>query len=231
MFTQMMTKLLDSQERAEVRITETQTQMALELSSLKTTRRSDPPQTSPSQRPRGATEEPSCFESSARASSPSPGPPTDIPDGIFAQVRERAEEWGWKQPLARQNWSCKTNTKTQYAHDPQERLEGSLSVISKKNLWKARALLKARVNILGQRIICLEIKAQHFTQTWLGMPSLSGRISVVNFRPRGAEIFKACAHLELPTVRHLLESGDASIHDVDQHGNGLLEVSTVYISW
>lgn len=205
--------------------------MALELSSLKTTCRSGPPQTSPSRRPRDATEEPSCFESSARASSPSPGPSTEIPDEIFAQVRERTEEWRWKEPLAKQNWSFKTKAKSQDAYDPQERLEGSLSLISKKNLWKARALFKARVSILGQRIICLEIKAQHFTQTWLGMPSLSGRISVVNVRPKGAEIFKACAQFELPTVRHLLESGDASISDVNEDGHGLLEVSTVSISW
>ncbi|EEU39718.1 uncharacterized protein NECHADRAFT_100260 [Fusarium vanettenii 77-13-4] len=216
MFTQTMTKLLNSQERAEARITETQTQMTLELSSLKTTYRSGQPQTSPSRGPRDVATEPLCFESSASAISSD--------DDIIAQVKERTEEWRWKEPLARQDWSFKTKAKSQDAYDSRERVKGSLSLISKKNLWKARALIKTRVNILGQRIICLEIRAQHFTQTWLSMPSLSGIISVVNVRPNDAPIFKACHGLDLPTVKHLLETGEASIHDVDQKGDGLLEV-------
>lgn len=200
--------------------------MALQLSSLKTTLRPGPQQTSPSRRPRDVATEPSYFGSSATASSLSSERLTDIPNDIFAQVKERAEEWRWKEPRVRQDWSFKTKAKSQDVYGSQERVKGSLSLISKKNLWKARALIKTRVNILGQRIICLEIKAQQFTQTWLSMPSLSGIISVVNVRPKDAPIFRACREFDFPTVKHLLETGEASIHDVDQSGDGLLEVST-----
>jgi len=199
--------------------------MALELSSLKTTYRSGQPQISSSRRRRDVAAERLCFESSAHDNSSSLEPSTDIVDEIFAKVKRITEEWRWKEPRARQNWSFKTEAKSRDAYGSQRRVEGSLSLISKKNLWKARALFKARVNILGQRIIHLEIKARHFTQTWLGMPSLSGKISVVNVRPNDAPIFKACHGLDLPTVKHLLETGEASIHDVDQWGDGLLEVS------
>lgn len=204
--------------------------MALELSNLKTTCRSGSPQTPSSRRPRDAATKVSCCESSACTSTSSPGLSTDNPDEIFAQVRDRTEEWRWKEPLSRQDWSFKTKAKFQDAYHSQERVEGSLNLISKKNLWKARALFKARVNILGQRIICLEIKAQHFTQTWLGMPSLSTKISVVNVRPNDAPIFAACNNLDLPAVKHLLETREASIHDVSQWGDGLLEVSAAWIT-
>ena len=62
------------------------------------------------------------------------------------------------------------------------------------------------------------------------MPSLSGQVSVVNVRPNDAPIFKACADHELPIVRHLLEIGEASIHDVDEYGDGLPEVSDICIT-
>lgn len=204
--------------------------MALELSSLKTTYSSGPPQTPPSRRPRDVIEEPPCLKPPTRARSSPPGSWTIIPTEIFARVREGTEEWRWKEPLARQDWSFNTKAKSQDAYDSQERLEGSLSLISKKNLWKARARLKARVNILGKRIICLEIKAQHFTQAWLGMPFLSGQLSIVNVRPNDTPIFEACSNLDLPVVKHLLETGEASIHDVDEDGWGLLEVSAICIA-
>ncbi|RSL45605.1 hypothetical protein CEP53_010701 [Fusarium sp. AF-6] len=223
MFTEMMTKVLDSQERTEVRVTETQTQMALQLSSLKATSHPSPPQTPPSRRPRNVTAEPSRFKSPTQASSSSPEPSTDIPDEIFARVRARTEEWRWKKTLAKHNWEFRTKSKARDADDIEGRLQGSLSLTSKKNLWKARALFKVRVNILGRRIIRLEINAQHFTQIWLGMPFLSGQISIVNVRPKDAPIFDACVNLDLPMVKHLLETGEASIHDVDEDGDGLLE--------
>ncbi|RSM13103.1 hypothetical protein CEP52_002135 [Fusarium oligoseptatum] len=219
MFTEMMTRVLDSQERTEVQITETRA----ELLSLNATCHLSPPQTPPSRRPRDVMTEPSRFKSPTRASSSSREPSTDIPDGAFAKVRERTEEWRWKQPLARQNWSFRTKAGAQDPDDPEGRLEGSVSLTLKKNVWKARALFKARVNILGRRIICLEIKAQQFTQTWFGMPFLSGQISIVNVRPSDAPIFKACVDFNLPMVKHLLETGEASIHDVNGYGEGLLE--------
>ncbi|RSL80415.1 hypothetical protein CEP51_006585 [Fusarium floridanum] len=224
MFTEMMTRVLDSQERTEVRITETQAQMALQLSSLKATCHPSAQQTSLSRTPRDVTTEPSRFKSPTRASSSSPEPSTtDIPDEIFAQVKARTEEWRWKEPLATQNWTFRTKAGAQDADDREGRLEGSLSLTSKKNLWKARALFKARINILGRRIIFLEIEAQQFTQTWFGMPFLSSQLSIVNVRPNDAPIFKACVDFNLPMVKHLLETGEASIHDVDEDGNGLLE--------
>ncbi|RMJ15394.1 hypothetical protein CDV36_004920 [Fusarium kuroshium] len=229
MFTEMMTRVLDSQERTEVRITETQAQMALQLSSLKATCHPSAQQTSLSRTPRIVTTEPSRFRSPTRASSSSPeSSTTDIPDEIFAQVKARTEEWRWKEPLATQNWTFRTKAGAQDADDREGRLEGSLSLTSKKNLWKARALFKARVNILGRRIIFLEIEAQQFTQTWLGMPFLSGQISIVNVRPNNAPIFKACADFNLPMVKHLLETGEASIHDVNEYGEGLLECVLMY---
>lgn len=204
--------------------------MALQLSSLKATSHPSPPQTPPSRRPRDATTEPSCFKSPTRASLSSSEPLIGISDEIFAQVRARTEEWRWKEPLARQNWDFRTKAKAQDADDREEQFHGSLSLISKKNLWKARALFRARVNILGQRIMCLEIKAQHFTQAWLGMPFLSSQLSIINVRSPRAPIFKACFDHNLPLVKHLLETGEASISDVDENGDGLLEVSVIYIT-
>ncbi|KAJ3469387.1 hypothetical protein MRS44_003452 [Fusarium solani] len=223
MFNEVMTRVLDSQERAEARITKTQTRVALELSSLKAACQQVPSQTPPSLTFRDETMEPSRSQSPTSTTPLSPGPSTNTPDDIFAQARARTEEWRWKQPLARQNWLFKPKAKFKGSNDLERRLKGSPSVIPEKNILKARGHFKARVNILAQEIICLEIKAQHFTQAWLGMPSLFSWVPIINIRPHRRPMFQACARSDLPVTKRLLETGEASIHGVDQNESGLLE--------
>lgn len=56
------------------------------------------------------------------------------------------------------------------------------------------------------------------------MPKLSCSLNVYNLRPNDAPISTAGRERDVSTVRYLLETGQASIYDVDDRIGGLIEV-------
>jgi hypothetical protein len=101
----------------------------------------------------------------------------------------------------------------------------SLSLTSKRHLKKARAILKLGLRLIHQQIFQFEIVTKYNARYWMNLPWLRCSFTTVNIRPCWAPIFRACSSWDLGTVRHLLETGQASIYDVDEENrDGLLEV-------
>ncbi|KAK4183376.1 hypothetical protein QBC35DRAFT_394013 [Podospora australis] len=88
------------------------------------------------------------------------------------------------------------------------------------------ARLRARLRILGKRVLQLEITMSRFARAWTNLPRMDCSMTVIKVRPVSAPIFKACREWDLDTAKYLMESGEASFCDVDdEYRNGLLEVS------
>ncbi|ROV98724.1 hypothetical protein VMCG_06797 [Cytospora schulzeri] len=79
--------------------------------------------------------------------------------------------------------------------------------------------------LICDRILRFEIEVQQTCLRWaiFGGPKVCGSMTVFNIRPYDASIFRACHRWDYEEVRYLLESGQASLYDVDEYGNGLLE--------
>ena len=85
--------------------------------------------------------------------------------------------------------------------------------------------MKLAFGIFGQRILDFELGVRQVAHAWFSLPWMSAYVAVKNVRDREAPIFRACMGADLAGVRGLLESGEASIYDIDSEGCGLLGVS------
>jgi len=100
----------------------------------------------------------------------------------------------------------------------------SVAIESKRNRRKARILFALGFHFLYQRVLLFEVQVQQSIRHWIHMPSLAASIRVFNIRPSNTPIFAACRDLDIFRVRNLLQSGEATVHDVDDDIGGLLEV-------
>lgn len=116
-------------------------------------------------------------------------------------------------------------------HNPQRNTDKttsmgtSISFQSKRNRRKLRISLNAKFYFLCVRILQFEIRAQHISRQWLGGTWIGCSMTIFNLRPRKSPIFEACLDLDYLRTRDLLESGQASVYDVDDEYGGLLEVN------
>lgn len=102
---------------------------------------------------------------------------------------------------------------------------GALVVIqSKRNRRKLRVILNIGFKLFCQHVFQFELSLQQTIRQWTGMPKVSCSMTIFNVRPNDAPIFRACQEWDLNKIRYLLESGQASIYDVEDTVGGLLEV-------
>ena len=99
-----------------------------------------------------------------------------------------------------------------------------LQLQRKRHERKVRAKARLWFNLFGPKLLDLEIAIRVRSKAWIS-PSVECRISAINIRPSDAPIFKACYSRNLPEVKLLLESGEASVNDVSEEGRSLLAVS------
>lgn len=135
-------------------------------------------------------------------------------------------EYDWRKTLATYSWAYEYSKRSQRASSRESRFGVKMTLVSKRNMQTARAIFRARLNFLGQRIILAEIRIRRFALAWMSLPSVDTSVTVFNIRPDEAPIFQACRDGDFCRIRYLLETRQASICDV-QHTRreGLLEVS------
>ncbi|KAI0152851.1 hypothetical protein GGR57DRAFT_469268 [Xylariaceae sp. FL1272] len=102
-------------------------------------------------------------------------------------------------------------------------LRTSISLQSKRNRRRFRALLQVKFKFICTRILQIEVRAQQVLHQWLGAPWFDCSMTVVNIRPDDSPVFDACLKLDFWRVKGLIESGEASVYDFMGNGRGLLE--------
>lgn len=95
---------------------------------------------------------------------------------------------------------------------------------SRRNSRRAKLLFHAGFSLFGQQILRFELCAQLICHSWKIGPSINSSLTIINLRPSHSPIFLACRHYNIDEVHYLLETGLASINDVDSETGGLLEV-------
>lgn len=103
--------------------------------------------------------------------------------------------------------------------------DATVSLASKQNRRKLRLVLRAGFRLIEQHMLHFELTIGHNARSWMSIPWLGCSFTTINVRPEDSPIFRACQDGDLDSVRYLLETGQASIYDVDdEERDGLLEV-------
>ncbi|KAI3328843.1 hypothetical protein F4824DRAFT_516905 [Ustulina deusta] len=109
-------------------------------------------------------------------------------------------------------------------HTTEKRAIGAmLTVQSKRNRRKLRLVFEIGFKLFSQHVLRFELNLRQTARRWTSMPTVDCSMPIFNVRPNDAPIFQACRDKDVNRVRYLLESGQASVHDVDDEVGGLLE--------
>lgn len=95
---------------------------------------------------------------------------------------------------------------------------------SKRNRRKIKIAFFVKFKLFCNRILNFDIEMQQWCSRGGGKPWLGCSMTLFNIRPRDAPIFLACRRWDFHEVRSLIESGEASLYDVNEEIGGLLEV-------
>ncbi|KAH6974280.1 hypothetical protein BKA56DRAFT_554399 [Ilyonectria sp. MPI-CAGE-AT-0026] len=131
------------------------------------------------------------------------------------RMQERKFEHDWKKMITKHSYISGFNDEVQPPRSFKPRLAVSMRLMATKNSWKAHAALRARLYVLGQRLVFFEIKARHFARAWMSVPFLGCSMTILHVRSSEDPIFLACRDWDLSTVRYLIETRQASVHDID----------------
>ncbi|KAI0971625.1 hypothetical protein F4678DRAFT_460989 [Xylaria arbuscula] len=103
-------------------------------------------------------------------------------------------------------------------------LDISVMLKSSQIRRKLRLVLRAGLKIIGQQIIQFDLSIRRDAKHWMSLPRLGLSLTPIYIRPADAPIFQACFDRDLEAVRYLIDTGQATIHDVDSESRrGLLE--------
>lgn len=103
-------------------------------------------------------------------------------------------------------------------------VRGSVILSSKRMSRKATVQLGARYKLVGICLLQFELRIHFLLRSWVLSPSFTSNLTVSYLRSKDSPIFRACHTYDFGEVRYLLETGQASIRDVDETVGGLLEV-------
>lgn len=95
---------------------------------------------------------------------------------------------------------------------------------SKRNRRKVKIAFFVKFKLFCNRILNFDVEMQQWCARGGGKPWLGCSMTLFNIRPQDAPIFLACRRWDFQKVRHLIESGEASLYDVNEEIGGLLEV-------
>ncbi len=108
------------------------------------------------------------------------------------------------------------------------RLDARVALASSQTRRKLRLALRVGLSLIRKHIIQFELSLRHDTRHWMSLPWLGLSLTTINIRPASAPISQACFDWDFEAVRYLIETGQSTIHDVDDETRcGLLEVSTL----
>lgn len=95
---------------------------------------------------------------------------------------------------------------------------------SKRNRRKIKIAFFVGFKLFCNRILNFDVEMQQWCSRGGGKPWLGCSMTLFNIRPHDAPIFLACRRWDFHKVRYLIESGEASLYDVNEEIGGLLEV-------
>jgi hypothetical protein len=128
--------------------------------------------------------------------------------------------------LRERTWTAGGIDTYQQTWKPQ--VQGRLRLNSTTFDGSASASVRIGFRALSKHILSIELKTQKLASSWFPISWANAQIKVLNIRLRTAPIFKACLNLDVPAVKRLLATGEASVFDVDDFAQaGLLEVCNV----
>ncbi|GAW17428.1 hypothetical protein ANO14919_068850 [Xylariales sp. No.14919] len=104
------------------------------------------------------------------------------------------------------------------------RLDMSLMLTSSQIRRKLRLVLRVGLRLIRQQMIQVDLNIRHDVKHWMSLPRLGLSLTPIYIRPANSPIFQACFDCDLEAVRYLIDTGQATIHDVDSESRrGLLE--------
>ncbi|KAK5637154.1 hypothetical protein RRF57_012866 [Xylaria bambusicola] len=104
------------------------------------------------------------------------------------------------------------------------RIDMSVVLTSSQVKRKLRLVLRAGLGLIRRQIIQFDLTIRHDAKHWMSLPRLGLSLTPIYIRPADAPIFQACHDWDLDAVRYLIDTGQATIHDVDSESRrGLLE--------
>ncbi|RWA09416.1 hypothetical protein EKO27_g5689 [Xylaria grammica] len=104
------------------------------------------------------------------------------------------------------------------------RLDMSVMLTSSQIRRKLRLVLRAGLRLIRQHMIQFDLNIRHDAKHRMPLLRLGLSLTPIYIRPANSPIFQACFDRDLEAVRYLIETGQATIHDVDSESRrGLLE--------
>lgn len=98
------------------------------------------------------------------------------------------------------------------------------SISRKRAYTKAKLVISLGCRLVGESILKFELQVSVKCRSWWFGPRLASYFTILNLRPSQNPIFVACRQHNLDEVRYLIQSGKATIRDIDEDTGGLLEV-------
>jgi hypothetical protein len=80
--------------------------------------------------------------------------------------------------------------------------------------------------LLGLRLICLDLRLRRFPLAGLGLSFVAGGLTVKNVVPEKSKIITACKTGDIISVKELFRTGEASPNDVTPENSSPLRVSS-----
>ncbi|KAI0413478.1 hypothetical protein F5X98DRAFT_378725 [Xylaria grammica] len=104
------------------------------------------------------------------------------------------------------------------------RLDMSVMLTSSQTRRKLRLVLRAGLRLIRQQMIQFDLNIRHDVKHWMSLPRLGLSLTPIYIKPANSPIFQACFDCDLEAVRYLIDTGQATNHDVDSESRrGLLE--------
>jgi hypothetical protein len=133
-----------------------------------------------------------------------------------------------KRPRQSLFWQFRSSDTSLCKDNAWPKLDISIVLSSSQVKRKLRLVLRAGIRLIRKQMIRFDLTVQHNAKHWMSLPRLGLSLTPIYIRPADAPIFQACYDCDLEAVRYLLDTGQATIYDIDSKSRrGLLEVSTI----
>ncbi|KAI0508925.1 hypothetical protein F5B22DRAFT_618643 [Xylaria bambusicola] len=121
-------------------------------------------------------------------------------------------------------WQSRSSDTSPSKNNALPKLDMSVEFTSSQVKRKLHFVLRAGIRLIRQQMIQFNLTIQHDAKHWMSLPRLGLSLRPIYIRPADAPIFQACHDWDLEAVRYLLDTGQATIYDVDSElRRGLLE--------
>lgn len=148
----------------------------------------------------------------------------DEESDLNTDIQARILEHTYRRTLKQYSWLFGTSKESLTTKVIKPHVHTAIKLTLKHNIRNTHVIIIIAFRLIHQHVLHFELRVRQRIRHWLSIPWLGCSLAVVNVRESDAPIFQACFDWDLETVRFLLESGRAGLHDVDTETRcGLLE--------